>query len=212
MSYTAQDVITKARYLLEDPNGDRFTDTYLLSFLNDGIRELITIKPDASILDRIVTLISGAKQNIDGFILLDVLYNTSDIGSSIGKAVRRLKKSTLDFTNPDWMLKTPSATCLFYMYDMEDTQTFYVYPPSNGTNYVYTRQSVFPNDLTTTNQTIGLADEFRQSLIYYICYAAFSIDTDTANMTKADRFYQLFMGQISNNQNTEQTEEQKNAA
>jgi hypothetical protein len=98
------------------------------------------------------------------------------------------------------------------MYETEDSSIFYVYPPSTGGSYIYTKQSVFPADLTTTVQTVGLDEAFQQALIYYCCYKAFLQDTDQVNQQKASTFATLFSNQLAGNDQAEQREDQKNAS
>lgn len=214
MSFLASTVLDKASLFLEDPDKARWSNNTLISFLNDGLKRLIVIDTSANPQYTAHPLDMGAKQSIsnNALYLLDVLYNTDVTGVVQGKAPLRVKKATLDFTNPKWTQTTKQDTVQFYMYELEDNNTFYVYPPNTGDGFLYIKEAQFLTEVTAPTDSIPLSFEYQLALSYYICFSCFMMDTDTANDAKAERYRSLFLDQLSQLKQSDAGEEQKNAS
>lgn len=214
MSFTVSSVLDKAYIFLEDPLKTRFTEATLISFLNDGLKQLIVVDTGANPKYTIKALALGAKQTIssNALYLLDILYNTNADGTLQGKAPLRVKKATLDFTNPRWTQTTKQDTVMYYSYELEDASTFYVYPPNTGDGYLFLKEAQFISEMTATTDSIPLNYEYQLALVYFICFSCFMMDTDTASDAKAERYRSLFLFQLDALKQTDTGEEQKNAS
>ena len=58
------DVIDRAEEILQDVSNVRWTQQSLLNYLNDGQREIVVFRPDASTVNASFTLASSAKQTL----------------------------------------------------------------------------------------------------------------------------------------------------
>ena len=64
MAISSNDIIGKAQIILQDESAVRWTTTELLSWLNDGQREVCLLKPSVSATNQSVTMVAGTKQSI----------------------------------------------------------------------------------------------------------------------------------------------------
>ena len=101
---TAQSIINKAVIQLNDISSVRWTRAELLSWLNDGQRQIVVAQPAAANYVTSVKLTAGTQQAIpaDGWMLLDVYRNMGADGVTPGRAIRIISKEMLDGFNPDW--------------------------------------------------------------------------------------------------------------
>lgn len=179
---TAQAIINKAVIQLTDLSNIRWTRAELLSWLNDGMRQIVIMQPNAT--NTIVSrqLSAGSRQSLpaDGWLLLGITRNMGTNGSTPGRAVRIISRELLDGFNPNWHAATTSAVTKNYIYDLQDQTAFFVYPPSTGTNYLEINYSKQPVDLTSESQTIPIFDVYQTALVDYILYRACSKDAEYA--------------------------------
>ena len=194
MAYTAQNIIDAALLLLEDTEQNRFTSNILLTFINEGVTNIIKDVPNANVVYSVKALVDGPMQTLDSknLYLLDVMYNTNATGTVQGKIPLRTQKATLDFSNPTWTQSLKRAYAQYYTYDSENTRVFFVYPPNDGTGYVYLKTADIPTAITVATNTIPLRDEHEQPLIYYVVMKAYMMDTDTANIDKVQLYQSLY--------------------
>ena len=179
---TAQTIINKAAIQLTDIANIRWTRAELLSWLNDGMRQIVVIQPSASSTTSVIKLDAGTRQYIpdDGWLLLAVYRNMGTTGTTPGRAIRIVSREILDGFNPNWNSDTPKAEVRNYIYTNQDQLAFYVYPPNNGTQYVEINYSAQPTDLTSETQVIPIFDIFQTALVDYILYRACSKDAEYA--------------------------------
>lgn len=62
MAFTAALVMNRANTILQDTGAIRWTPVELRDWLNEAVRAVITIKPNAKAEDVILTLAAGTKQ------------------------------------------------------------------------------------------------------------------------------------------------------
>ena len=93
----ASTIIDKAQTILQDTTGIRWPDDELLGWLNDGQREIVIYKPNASVKNQSVALAAGTKQTIpaDGVQLIDIPLNKGN-GSTPGRSIRITMREVLD--------------------------------------------------------------------------------------------------------------------
>lgn len=180
---TVASVISRVATLLQDATNIRWPQSELLDYLNDGQREIVLYKPNASIKNSSVKLISGTKQSIpsDGVQLIDVVRNLGTTGTTPGKAVRITMREILDAQLPDWHLSTAAAEVKHYTYSPLDPKTFYVYPPQPGVTqgYVEIIYAAAPTDATLVS-TITVDDIYQTVLVDYMMYRSYSKDSEYA--------------------------------
>lgn len=179
---TAGAIIDKAVIQLIDISGVRWTRAELLKWLNDGLRQIVLMQPNAMNTPGAVQLVAGTRQLLPtgGWMLLGVYRNMGTTGTTPGRAVRIISRELLDAFNPDWHTTTASAVTKNYIYDLQDQTAYYVYPPSTGTNYLEINYSLQPTDLTSESQAIPMFDVYQGPLLDYIMFRACTKDAEYA--------------------------------
>lgn len=126
-------VLAQVRYALNDPPAATWTDsTHLIPALNDALRALVSVRPDAASATEVKLLTAGTRQTIpaDGVRLIDVIRNAGEDGlSSTGRAVRRVSMDALNASMPTWHAATGQTEIREYAYDERSPREFWVYPP-----------------------------------------------------------------------------------
>jgi hypothetical protein len=190
-------ILDRVRTQLIDINAvQRWTDTELLKWLSDGLRTVVGIVPSAASSTAIQALVQGTKQAIpaNGYMLFSVVRNCNSDGSQPGRAVRITDRELLDAQNPDWHTATPSSAVTNYVFDPQEPDIFYVYPPNDGAGFVQLSYAVQPTELAATTDTIPLKDLYLTPLVDYVLFRAYQKDSDFgAGMAQAQMYLQLFM-------------------
>lgn len=211
---TAQTIINKAAIQLTDIVNVRWTRAELLSWLNDGMRQIVTMQPSASSTTVSKLLTAGTRQTIpsDGWLLLQIYRNMGITGTTAGRAIRIVSREVLDGFNPNWHSEIPKAEVKNYIYDAQDQLAFYVYPPNTGTQYIELNYSSQPANLTSESQVIPLFDIFQSALVDYILYRACSKDAEYApGLQLAQSYLTTFMVSLQGKATTEATNDPINA-
>lgn len=195
---TAASVLTKVSTILQDPTNIRWPTDELLSWLNDGQREISLYKPNAFVTNAAVVCAAGTKQVLpsSAISLIDVVRNMGTAGTTPGNSIRAVSREILDTQIPNWHASTASATVKHFVYTPLDPKTFYVYPPqpASGQGYVELVYVAAPTD-AVIGGTITIDDVYVTGLINYTLYRAYSKDAEYANNTAlATAYYQQFQG------------------
>lgn len=200
MALTAGEILTRASDIIQDQTSVRWPVPELLRYLNDGRREIAINRPDIYSTTAVVTLASGTKQDVpaDGARFMDAVRNMSGTSPNFvaGRAVRIVEREILDAQKPDWHTEAGSAVIQHFMFDERNPRVFYVYPPSSGAKLeiVYSQA---PNEITSTSTELVREDIYTGCLVDYICYRAFSKDSEYAgNAQRAVLHYQQFFNSL----------------
>jgi hypothetical protein len=190
MAFQAKDVMIAASNILQDAGTIRWTPPELLSYLNEGVREIVAIKPNAASITVDLPLIAGPKQTLpDNYTVLSrAIRNTVS-----GKPIRVLdRREILDSQIPGWMNTTTLAYALdisYLIHDMTDPRTFFVAAGALITSSIEVVVGVMPDpvaagasilDVMSYTASVGLPDLYRNCLIDYVLYRAFSKDAGIA--------------------------------
>ena len=174
---TAQGIINKAKILLQDTTSIRWPETELLDWLNDGQREIASLRPDVSNKTALHTLVAGTKQALaaEAAALIEVRRNMGVNGTTPGDAIRKVPTHILDSQLPTWHSMTASAVVKHYCYDPRTPRLFYVFPPSLGTTQIEVAYDCAPADVTI-GAVIGIDDEYANAILEYVLFRAYSKD------------------------------------
>ena len=85
------DVIDRAEEILQDVSNVRWTQQSLLNYLNDGQREIVVFRPDASTVNASFTLASSAGSNT-----IEIIYSSSPANITISNFTSDTTTITLD--------------------------------------------------------------------------------------------------------------------
>lgn len=211
---TAQTILNKAAIQLTDIANIRWTRAELLSWLNDGMRQIVVIQPSASSTTVSKLLSAGTRQMLpaDGWLLLHIYRNMGTTGTTPGRVTRIVSREVLDAFNPNWHTDTASAEVKNYLYDVQDQLAFYVYPPNTGTGYVELNYSAQPTNLTSESEVIPIFDIFQQALVDYILFRACSKDAEYApGLQLAQGYLATFTASVQAKTESEATNNPVNA-
>lgn len=195
---TAASIIDSASTLLndEDTTNQRWSRTELLAWLNEAQRTIVQLKPGANNKIVAMKLQPGARQMVpsDGWLLLGITRNLGPDGATPGEMIQLVERDLLDRFLPGWYTSTPSAATENYMFNLQDQPSFYVYPPSNGTNYVEVNYSFLPKNVLYETDVITIRDVYATAILDYIMYRALSKDAEEASSVQlASGYMQSFL-------------------
>lgn len=194
MATTAKQVIDSAVEVLHDDAGVRWPRADLLGYLNDGQREILLYRPDASTSLVNHTLTAGFLQTLpaQAIRLMDVKCNVS------GRACKLAKRDSLDDQRPSWRTDPASATVKAWTYDERDPKRFEVWPPATTSAALRLLISVPPADVLTEDAPISLDDMYKGPLVSYIIHRAYLRDSEDAAMESLSQgMYSLMVQQLT---------------
>ena len=125
-------VMTEIADKLNDPSMVTWTEANLLTYLNDALYLIQSLRPDAFGVTKVVTLAAGTKQALPDAdtVLLDVVRNMGSDGLTPGFPITPIMRSDMDTINRSWHKQTGQAAIDHYMYNRQtDPYTYYVTPP-----------------------------------------------------------------------------------
>jgi hypothetical protein len=201
-------IINKAAIQLTDLTNIRWTRSELLGWLNDAQRQIVLMQPNSSNKTAAQKLIVGSRQRIpsDGWLLLDIYRNMGTDGLTPGNVVRVVSRQLLDAYAPTWHSSAPSAVTQNFIFDLQDQTAFYVYPPSDGTNWLEVNYAQVPADLATENLTISLSDVVQTAMLDYMMYRACSKDAEYApGLQLASGYWAAFSAAVGSKAQAELT-------
>jgi len=202
MALSAQSIIRRVVDTLQDTTSVRWPIPELVRYLNDGQREVILYRPDASIKNAAKTCVAGAKQSLptDGAKLIDIIRNSAV--SSNNSSVRMVPREVLDSQIPNWYNLAGNVSAVHYTYDPRDPKVFFVYPPALVTTILDISYSAYPTDVaepadgsdfTDVPGNIDLSDIYGNIVMDYILYRAYTKDSEYAgNAQRAQAHYGAF--------------------
>lgn len=201
MAISAQSILTRVITTLADETSVRWTVPELIRYLNDGQREVVTYRPDATATTASVALSAGARQTLPAaaYKLLDIIRNTGGTKS----AIRKIDMKLLDAQLPAWQNGVQSGTIKHYMYDVREIHVYYVYPPASTAASIEMLYSAAPTDIAeqtslgSVTGNISVLDLFANALGDYILFRAFAKDAEYAgNAARATAHYQAFQNGV----------------
>lgn len=207
---TGTNIIDKARYVLQDSSGVRWTDAELLNYINDAQREIVNFKPESKATHSNIQLSTGTEQSLPsgGLRLIKISRNVASTASDAagGKSITIVEEDLLNSMEPDWHDPTVTGSSAHgsiiknYIFDPDDPKKFYVYPGvKSGSNaYIQVVYSALPTDLSSVSDTIDIDDIYGNAIVDFVLYKAYLKDAEfAANQQRAGTHYQLFTSSIS---------------
>lgn len=190
MPIIADSIVSDAARQLQDDTNIAWSKPELLKWLNMGRRLIVSIKPDAYVVNRTIKLEPGTLQTIpdDANVFMRLVRNRSALTNGTpGRAILPTPIQVLDEQNPNWHMDAPTATVQHFAFDERDNKHYYVYPPSNG-GYADGIFGATPPDVGL-NDPIGISDLFEGALYNFVMSMAYQKDSDyTRNDGKAEYY------------------------
>lgn len=150
--FSSQDLLNGVRMTqLNDPDATTWSDSTLIIALNQALRILSLVRPDATSKIATVSIIKGSRQFIpaDGVRLLRVVRNIN-VDDTFGQAVRLVQQEDMDSMSPNWH-NTEGFLVKEYMFDARSPQHFYIYPSVAPGSKVEIEYSSYADDVTELN-------------------------------------------------------------
>ena len=209
---TGTEIVARARSIYKD-DGTRLTDPDALNWLNDGVAEIVALKPNSFPSTANVSLVAGTRQTITGVMLLDVGPNMGSDGNTPGKAVKLVSRDVMDAAYPEWTEALAMASVAFCIYDKNDPKTFHVFPPqpANTTQRLRTVQAVIPAPMVSLASAVPAPDEYLPALVDYVLYRTFITDDDAAMVERGNAHYQAFTSKLGGKASAEAAAGRTNA-
>jgi len=163
MTTYASWVMQRASILLQDTANTRWPLIELVTWLNDGMREIVLQNPTALSESLVLPLVAGTYQTVPPAYaqVLRVVRNLKTNADSPrigGRVVRVIDRLTLDAVAPDWHDSncTPQTSIVAnVIFDEDDPFAFYVYPGNDGTGIVEVIASAIPAEVWPLALSLG---------------------------------------------------------
>jgi hypothetical protein len=212
MTTAASSLVRRATDLILDNTSIRWPAHELVRWLNDGQREVVIVRPDATNTTATATMAAGTRQNLDLMALTPAPCKLIEItrnmaATSAKTAVRAVSRTMLDAQKPGWHALAGTVDIRHYMFDPRDPKTFYVYPPALNTAQLEVMYSAMPTDISEPADgalysavvgNISLPDIYASALLDYMLYRAYSKDADFAgNGQRAQSHYAAFTAALA---------------
>lgn len=154
-----------------------------LEYINSAMDAIVAIRPDAYSIVTTMQLAAGAKQDlpITALRLLGIKRNMGTDGNTPGRSVLAIEEEALDMFEFNWQNQTGVAEIKNYSYDERTPNTFYVDPPSDGTGWIEMQVSRVPTRVNDANDTLVLKDIWRNHIIQWCMFRAYSVEVDSAS-------------------------------
>lgn len=179
----ASDITTEVSSQLNDDNRVTWPLPLLHSYITTAEEAIVVLRPDAYSQITVMRMASGAKQSIptDALRLLDVKRNMGSDGITPGRVVHPVTSDAMDLFDFDWTADTEALEAKNFSYDERTPNYFFVDPPSNGVGYIEISISRIPPPTTTDSQTLVLKDIYRNAVIQWCMFRAYSIEVDSVS-------------------------------
>lgn len=183
---------------LQDEEGVNWPPSKLVPYVNLAFLEIINLKPEAYPVERVVQLISGARQSVSATTTISVitaLCNMGTTGTVVGGTITPLKKKALDRLLPNWMTYASDATVSHIVQDESNPLVFYVFPPQPASpSQIKLLVSEPVPEVTTDTTVFPLDPSYKPAFIDYMIYSCLIEETTIPNANaKAAQFHNKFL-------------------
>ncbi len=197
MPVSAKNVLTRCQVILQDAGAVRWPLTELVDWLNDGLKQIRMLKPNATAETSVIPLEVGTMQSVppEYAILIRAWNNCASDGTPEGNAITPIVREILDQQKPGWHDGTvvPFRRRVRHVAsDISDPRVFFVYPGNDGTGHMRATLSRIPDEITPVTgadpedmdaydvDIAGLQAIYQQCLVDYVLAMAFSKDMQYA--------------------------------
>lgn len=176
-----QDIIDRARPILQDDAGVRWQDSDLLNSVADAQQLIAKHLPESVSITTNLALDAGkTKQSIGANYvrLLRITRNMGEGGANPGAAISPTTREALDAVRMNWNTEQGREVQHFIYDPLTEPKTFYVYPAPRKTLFVEAvLEAVVPTAIASST-TLKVADSWINEVLDWVLYRAFSTDAD----------------------------------
>ena len=178
MTTTVNSVVDKITdQILNDASNARWTDTEVITWINEAQLTIATLTTDAKVSVSTETLSAGVPQTAptDAIRILDIRSSSNSVNSTVGP-MRRVQKQATSIV-ADIYSATAVDNVKEWMYDSAFPRNYEVYPPASANARVSMVYNPVPSTVSAGGN-IDIADHYVPSIIDWVAYRAFSKDTE----------------------------------
>jgi hypothetical protein len=177
----ASEIISELGKQLNDVDQVTWTEASLIEYINSAQEMIVSIRPDAYSVITTMQMAAGSKQTIpsSALRLVDVKRNMGTDGNTPGRVVLPTEADALDLFQFNWNAATQVEVVKNFFYDERTPNSFYVDPPSDGTGYLEVAISRVPTKVTAAGDTLVLKDIYRNHIVQWCMFRAYSIEVDS---------------------------------
>ena len=202
MSFLASAVIQRARYTLLDESAVAWSNAELYSYLNGGMTQLVSIKPDAYPRVASLTLVAGTWQSLpdDGVLFLDAVQNTAGGFVTVQAAHEFVR------VHPTWAADTASANVSYVLFDPRLPTNFNVYPPATAGATLRVKYGAMAEPVVpTTQETVDFPAWYETPLWAFVVGSAYAKNGKRQDLAKFQQFMSMFMQAVAGNTASERS-------
>lgn len=193
---TPKDIITGARHILNDTDTTtpRQSDAELLGYVNDGLREMVTVQPALfSTIGDMACDADACEQSItfeDSAVLIEVLCIHG------GNALTPFDMAAMSAFHPGWRAD-PGGPARQWSRFPNDMLRFYIHPKAPATLQVLdVRYARLPGTYDFDDTIIDIPTTLQPALIDYVVYRSEAKDNEHVLSQRAGQFYQSFVAKV----------------
>lgn len=191
----ASDILAPARHTLLDASGVAWADAELLSYLNSGLTELVSRKPDVYPKVGAITLVAGVWQDLpaDAVLFLDAITNAAGAGVTVEAPHEFVR------VHPTWASDTASANVRYVLFDPRLPTKINVYPPATAGATLTVKYGAVPVRLTATSDAVTVPAWYETALWAFVVAMAYAKNSKRQDMAKFTQFMALFSASVLGN-------------
>lgn len=193
----ASAITSRAQKILLDETGVTWSPAELLDYLNAGITTIVSNKPDAYTSTRPHLMVPGSKQSLpaNAVQIVDVVCNLGVNGTTRGRAIRQVERTSLDLEVPDWH-GAVGPLVKHWVGDQRDPLTFWTYPTPTTAWNVEVVVAEVPPRLAAIGETIPVSDVYESPLTHWVLAHAYAKNTKRGDLGKSQAYLALFASAI----------------
>lgn len=201
-------LINDVAVTLNDPDFVRWSEANLIQYLNDGCLLLCQLNPLTNAKTAVITLNNGTLQQAGSDSLGIINIHRS---VTTGRSLRRIDPRLLDTVLPLWQEKELSDDTREFILDSMVKNRFWVYPPALGNARVEATISKKPEvvglPVNNVYDPFPLDDEHSNTIKTYMLHRAYSTDSGTGSIQKAQMYLGAFYASAGVRQGGQQGEQ-----
>jgi hypothetical protein len=186
---TPSEVILEVRRLLSDTLApQRYSDTFLLGFVNQTLKRMAILRPDLfAVIADVATTANTVLQSMpsDSIRLMEIFQIKN------GDAITEVNRETFDQTYPNWVNETP-GTPVNFMRHVRNPNKFFVYPRPISGIILVAEYVQAPATYGLDDSIDLLPDAYFSTIVDGVVFLAESIDDESANSGRAKLFQDSF--------------------
>lgn len=172
----------------------RWNRETLLEYMNQALKEIGTYRPDAFVVDQIITLVAGTTQNIGAFKSLKAIH-VNGIPMHATDASLLSAFLPYDYCPPKVTYKngTPTYDLKSFAISPHDERTFYVSPPVPAGLVPTVKATLFGEvpelTLAEWDTELAMSDKYYNNLIDFMLARAYELDSESPNSRANSQMY-----------------------